>query len=660
MNWLTWLRHRRFWEALAVAALALALWYGGDLLSFGEFHPLESPADRGAAIAALIVAWGLLEAFATWRQLSANQRLLDGIAGSGETGERSAQEVAELGARFSEAATVLKKTRFWDANGERRTLHELPWYVFIGAPGSGKTTALVNSGLHFVLGKEEGAQPVKGVGGTRNCDWWFTDEAVLLDTAGRYTTQDSEKSVDATAWNAFLELLKKFRPQLPLNGVIVTLSVSDLLYSSDAEREQYGIRVRERIRELYERLGVRLPVYLLVTKADLLAGFMEFFSEFDREARAQVWGVTFTDTGDVRSPSGIGATFLGEFVQLERRLYAQLLDRLYQERDLQRRSLIYSFPQQFSSTGGLIAEFLDRAFGAVPGEIGPRLRGAYFTSGTQEGTPIDRVLGTLARTFHMERSILPPAMSSGKSFFLTRLLREVVFHEAGLAHADESRARRDRRAAFAAAAACVVLTVALAAAWALSYSRNRTFIADLEAEAAGLQAKLAALGQRDADLAPAVATLNGLRDLPAGYSVRSQTGQSVPWSMGLGLYQGDKLGDLALRAYRNALRDVLLPRIADRIEARLDAARAPDEVRRLLAAYLMLYGVERLDQGAVEQSAAALNGVLFAGDVNAALRDDMRGHLKASLEMRPIEMLRPRNDDLVAAARRRIPGAAGS
>lgn len=659
---MSWLRHRRFWEALAVAALALALWNGGDLLSLGESRPLESPADRVAAILALVAAWGLAEAVATWRKLSANRRLLDGIAGGGpDTGERSAQEVAELGKRFNEAAAVLKKTRFVDADGERRTLHELPWYVFIGAPGSGKTTALVNSGLHFVLGEARGAQPVKGVGGTRNCDWWFTDEAVLLDTAGRYTTQDSEKSVDAAAWNGFLDLLQKFRPHLPLNGVIVTLSVSDLLYSSDAEREQYGVRVRERIRELYDHLGVRLPVYLLVTKADLLAGFMEFFSEFDREARAQVWGATFADTGDVRSPVGIGSIFLGDFVQLERRLYAQLLDRLHQERDLQRRSLIYSFPQQFSSTGGLIAEFLDRAFGAVPGESRPRLRGVYFASGTQEGTPIDRVLGTLARAFHLERNILPPAMSSGKSFFLTRLLRDVVFREAGLALADESRARRAKRTAYAAAAACVALTLALVAAWAVSFSRNRTFIADLESQAAGLQGKLAALGQRDAELAPAVATLNGLRDLPAGYAARGQSiGRPVAWSMGLGLYQGDKLGDLALRAYRNALRDVLLPRVADRIEARLDGARAPEEVRRSLAAYLMLYGGERPDPGAIEQAAAALTGVVFAGDAEAGLRDDLRGHLKASLQMRPIEMLRPRNDDLVAAARRRIPGSAGS
>ena len=41
---------------------------------------------------------------------------------------------------------------------------------------------------------------VQGVGGTRYCDWWFTDEAVLIDTAGRYTTQDSDAKVDRKSW----------------------------------------------------------------------------------------------------------------------------------------------------------------------------------------------------------------------------------------------------------------------------------------------------------------------------------------------------------------------------------------------------------------------------------------------------------------------------
>ena len=68
---------------------------------------------------------------------------------------------------------------------------------FIGAPGSGKTTALINSGLRVSAGSARSKAAVRGVGGTRNCDWWFTDEAVFLDTAGRYTTQDSDASSDS-------------------------------------------------------------------------------------------------------------------------------------------------------------------------------------------------------------------------------------------------------------------------------------------------------------------------------------------------------------------------------------------------------------------------------------------------------------------------------
>jgi hypothetical protein len=115
-------------------------------------------------------------------------------------------------------------------------LYELPWYVFVGAPGSGKTTALVNSGLSFPLAEKYGPGAIAGVGGTRNCDWWFTDEAVLIDTAGRYTTQDSDQSGDKQAWEAFLDLLKKTRPRRPLNGVVLTLSAADLLQQGVAER----------------------------------------------------------------------------------------------------------------------------------------------------------------------------------------------------------------------------------------------------------------------------------------------------------------------------------------------------------------------------------------------------------------------------------------
>ncbi len=139
--------------------------------------------------------------------------------------------------------------------------------------GSGKTTALANSGLQFPLADRFGKTALRGIGGTRNCDWWFTNEAVLLDTAGRYTTQESEQVQDAGEWLEFINLLRKYRRRQPINGVIITISISDLLSQSAEASRQQAVNLRQRLSELHEQLGIRFPVYVMVTKADLLKGF---------------------------------------------------------------------------------------------------------------------------------------------------------------------------------------------------------------------------------------------------------------------------------------------------------------------------------------------------------------------------------------------------
>ncbi len=279
----------------------------------------------------------------------------------GATGDRVAQELATLRARFKQAAEDLDGARFASPDGKGREVEELPWYVIIGAPGSGKTTALLNSGLRLPLYTGNDATPsVPGVGGTRNCDWWFTDEAVLLDTAGRYTTQDSDRKADAAAWLGFLGLLKQYRPKRPLNGALVTVSVMDLLLWTKAERARYATHVRMRLSEMVAALECRFPVYVLVTKVDMLAGFTEFFGDLDVAGRAQVWGTTFAMDID---PALIAGPYAKDFGALEDRLGAELLARLHEERDLQRRASIYRFPQQFHAMGALVGEFLALAFG---------------------------------------------------------------------------------------------------------------------------------------------------------------------------------------------------------------------------------------------------------------------------------------------------------
>ncbi len=524
---------RRALGVAAWAAFSAAVWFVGDTVP-----ALEGPFERLALIAGAGIAGLAWELWRARRSLRENAQLLEGITGGAgqDSASRAAHEVALLRKRMQDAAEVLRKARFRGPGGERRTVAELPWYMFIGAPGSGKTTALLNAGLRFPLGDARGERALQGVGGTRNCDWWFTDQAVLLDTAGRYTTQESDREADAAAWLGFLELLKRSRSRQPLNGVIVTLSIADLVHWSEDEMTRYAGHVRERVAELYTRLAIRLPVYLLVTKADLLAGFMEFFGNLDVGGRAQVWGTTFDH-------SEIGAGFAGrfeeEFGRLERRLYGILAGRLQEERDLQRRAAIYRFPQQFRVAGPLIASFMESAFGAGWSGEPPLLRGVYFASGTQEGSPIDRVLGTLARSFNLERKVQPPALGSGKSFFLRRLLHEVIFGESGLAGVDPARERRRRMARLGAFAAMALASAALAAAWTASYFGNRDLVAAFAARAAALAKEIEALGElKPGDEARLSAVLNSLRELPGGGG-------------GFGLYQGDKLKAQAERAYRN-------------------------------------------------------------------------------------------------------------
>src|SRR5215510_8371582 len=270
---------------IGVAILALLVWFFGPLIEF-----LEGWVARLAVVLALLIIWAgtnlILDLLRRSRERKLERGVTETVAESADDSAR--EEAAALAERMSTALALLKK-----AHGSRGYLYEQPWYVIIGPPGAGKTTALLNSGLKFPLAAEMGQGAVAGVGGTRFCDWWFTENAVLIDTAGRYTTQDSNAAVDRAGWDAFLDLLRRTRPRQPLNGVIVAIALSDIASAPNDERVAHARAVRRRVKELEERLSIRLPVYLLFTKSDLIAGFAEFFDDLDRDRREQVWGVTF-------------------------------------------------------------------------------------------------------------------------------------------------------------------------------------------------------------------------------------------------------------------------------------------------------------------------------------------------------------------------------
>ena len=652
-------RSRWFRTGFAVVVLMALVWFLGPLLGLGATHPLETEIARWIAIAALFVLWlvsNLLHELGAARR---DKALASGIAEASpeaqaaeartqETKRASAEEVALLADRLAKAMQALRKSKL---GGSRKRLAAMPWYMIIGPPGAGKTTALQNCGLRFPL--ETARQPMAGVGGTRNCEWMFTDEAVLIDTAGRYATQDSAEPADSAAWLGFLALLKKHRRRQPLNGVLVAISLSDLSQLSDAERRAHARAIRHRVRELHDTLGLRLPIYVLFTKVDLLSGFSEFFDNMGKEERDQVWGMTFPLDEDI-GEEGAVAGFRAEFDLLLARLNDRMLERVHQEPDIRRRRLIYGFPQQVASLRDVAADFLTEAFGPSRLETRPLLRGVYMTSGTQDGTPIDRLLGTMSAEFGLPRQAAPaltPAHAGpGRSYFLSRLLHDVVFGEAGLAGLDPKVERRSRWVSLGAYAACALVLLTLAGSWLRSYVGNIDLIAQVHASAASYNAQFAELqrrGANDQDLAATIPPLDTLRNIRGGYSEREL---DPPLGLTFGLYQGSKLSRAAQDAYVNALNRILLPRIMTRVEAQL-AARMNnlDFLYQTLKVYLVLGRSGPLDRELVSQWVQADLLAAYPSEDETPIRDALSGHV-AALLAQPLAPP-PINDALVAQAR---------
>lgn len=622
---------RWFWTLIGCALLAALVWFVGDLLAFGELRPFATDTAKLVGILVIALLWGISNLLTQVRARRKNAGLVAELAAPAARPDPADAEIAELGRRFTAALDQLKRRRLGAKGGGRRWLYELPWYVMIGPPGSGKTTALVQSGLRFPLDQ---ARAVRGVGGTRYCDWFFTDEAVLIDTAGRYTSQDSDREADAKAWRGFLELLKKQRPRQPLNGVLVALSVKDLIDGRARGGLDHAAAVRSRLAELETSLGVRLPVYLLLTKADLIAGFSEFFGEFGERERAQVWGLTLPHRPGEPAAPDTDALEHG-FSGLVERLDRLLPGRLAGERDLERRALAFGFPAQVQALLPELQRFVEAAFGSSSFETQPILRGVYLTSGTQTGTPIDRLVGAIAQSLGLPQEA-PAPLASDRSFFLTRLLKDVVFAEASLVGRDLARERRERLLRTAALAGLAGLLVLATGGWIWSFVGNRdrqlaleqsltTWIRD--AAPVAKQRLIAA----DASLVPVLPALDQLAGLHAALAAPE------PWHLKLGLSQRSMAEAQTATAYRKAVRDLLLPRLILRLERQM-AARIQDAdyLLEALKVYLMLGGEAPADGDLVAG--------WFALDLQAgepALADPLAPHLAAlaadlpGIEQRP-------------------------
>ncbi|MGJ8603743.1 MAG: type VI secretion system membrane subunit TssM [Marivita sp.] len=644
MRWV-WRQSRQLWihkwfripmMIIGVISLCAAIWFG---LPMTGAEWLLSPWLRGGLIFAILGTIALVAFLKYRKRKKAADELEENLV------EVPVGDGTVLAERMQEALAKLKKT------GGPTYLYDLPWYVIIGPPGAGKTTALVHSGLEF---PGTDASAVAGFGGTKNCDFWFSEEAVLIDTAGRYTTQDSDARADKMSWAAFLAQLKRTRPNQPINGVILAFSCEDMMTADDDTLDSHALAVRARLAELHETLKIDVPVYTIFTKADMIAGFREYFGPYGEDRRRAVWGITFQTKNRKEETY---RTVSAEFDQLITRLSDEVTDRLNEEPDSVGRIAIFSFPGQMALLQRNVNDFLRRVF-QKPQETHAILRGFYFTSGTQEGTPIDQVLGKIASD---DGSVQPSFMSGkGRSYFLHDLLKKVIFEERDWVGYD-LRAMR-RRAILRTGALSLIAAGCVAAMGLFGYSfwMNASLIREANAaqqiyavEAQELLAETIITDSATRPLLPALATV---RDIPAGY------GNPRPQAFGerVGLSRRSSIRSAALESYSDSLERLLRPRMMLFLENRLPmllVSGNTEEAYRALKVYILLAKEQdgREDDLAIQAYFAESWAPEYSEPGLDGEYREINEHLAAMLELdeRVTPALKP-NRDLVERVQKEI------
>ena len=608
-------------QQLLRSRLALVLTAGGlvgllaaaivRLIPWGLFLLTVVLGVVGAVVYGFVLQWWARRKDAFFEQGINAQ----GLRALGGARVRDRENVKALQSQWKDQVEALRRSRI---GRQKRWLYFLPWYAIIGAPASGKSTAIKNSGLRFPMGEPK----LSGTGGTKNCDWWFSEEAIILDTAGRYTFSD-ENEPDRDEWLEFLRLLRKYRPVAPINGLIVAVSADTLVAREPDDVVEDARAMRHKLDQLVGELGIQFPVYLLITKCDLVEGFTEYFGRLPRRRLDEMLGWT-NPSWEMTEPRKLVADALGA---LHARVTSLRPGFLWEEERAEQLRAIYLFPEEMRGFAKNLEEFCDVLFRETQYNESPFLRGIYLTSGLQKGTAVSRMLQRLGL-----RAKATELREEKRSYFLKDFFHIRLPADRSLV-ATTGR-RRGRLQVFhnlalaTVATACVLLAVLTGG----SYVANRTLLNDLqdEMEAASVKEGTAPTDKVDA-LARYVGVIDRLED----------RNRRRPTSAGWGLWTGYRAIEPARRLFLARFeRDAYLPGVE--VARRLLRARDPERGFGALEALVRNYVLSKMLNGTNQEAPGANDALaVFWADgretPEALLESYGRGYL-AYLRWRPAEM----------------------
>lgn len=334
------------------------------------------------------------------------------------TNSVSTKELSTIKSQLRKSIKILKKHSVLH-NGTKVVLKKLPWFLLIGTSGSGKTTLLANSKVHFLFEKKIKPEGQKLIIPTHQHDMWVTHNAIIFDVPGNYLSyKEKIASVSSKLWRHFLGIIKKFQSKKNLTGIIVALSLSDILDKQNVA--DFTETLKKRMQELQRKFGKQLPFYFTITKCDLLPGFLEFFSDYGSDELSQIWGVPLIV--DEANDSVVNV-FIARFNALISQLNKQLITRLHQEPNPHAKFFVKELPLQLEKLKNEFSEFL-RVL-TIKKEIFC-LKGIYLTSALQESvreSPATQIQAISTDPLQNTLAILQKPIVPIQTYFIKQFLQ---------------------------------------------------------------------------------------------------------------------------------------------------------------------------------------------------------------------------------------------
>lgn len=572
-----------------VLLLVLLVWAVGPLVAIAGNSPLESVTARLIATVCLIVCWGLYVVVkGTVRrhrdELSTPDKAEDQRKEEQER-DRLSETLANIKEYLKAAVKITTTSNFYGSKSRSR--YVLPWYLLLGSSNCGKTSVLLNSGLKFPL-NEQADRHLYQLKATEQCEVLYGNNAVFLDIPGGYT--ESRLSSPAhTAWNYLLRRLFKVRPARPLNGIIVCVSMRDIMDSDAARREHLARTLRVRLSEALKQLHTVVPVYLVFTKCDAVPGFAQFFAHLSRTEREQIFGCP---AGEESMPPGLVRQ---EIKALMQTLNAQIVTKIHQERDGVARGDMFRFPQELASLGPRMEDFITEAFGPSRYHRPVLFRGFFFTSALSAHD----IIAATAREGELSYQTGFQAISGdyAKGFFLLRLLEGFIIPEARLADTDKEQVWPQRIKRYGVQAVAAAMFFVLAGLLGVSFVNNYSRMEELSK----MQAVFADTRQRTSVITDARVVLPELAVVRKTTSIYDPHEDST-FTYGLGLYQGDNFFRATHVAYHGDLNERLMPSVRAAAALRVEQSLSNiTELKSALQAYLMLCQPKHIRRKFIEE-----------------------------------------------------------